>query len=56
MAIVATATFVVSVRTLQANTRSLTSGRFVKAIEQLGSDKSPDGGMHTQMLLQLTMF
>src|ERR1700757_1470873 len=49
MAIVATATFGVSVRTLQANTRSLTSGRFVKAIEQLGSDKSPDiriGGIY----------
>jgi uncharacterized protein YjbI with pentapeptide repeats len=48
-AIVAIATFVVSVRTLQANTRSQTSDRFVKAIEQLGNDKSPDvrlGGIY----------
>jgi hypothetical protein len=38
-AIVAIATFIVSARTLQANTRQQTSDRFVKAIEQLGSDK-----------------
>jgi hypothetical protein len=48
-AIVAIATFVVATRTLQANTRSRTSDRFVKAIEQLGNDKSPDiriGGIY----------
>ena len=48
-AIVAIATFIVSARTLQANTRQQTSDRFVKAIEQLGNDKSPDvrlGGIY----------
>jgi uncharacterized protein YjbI with pentapeptide repeats len=46
---VAIATFVVSSRTLQANTLQQTSDRFVKAIEQLGNDKSPDvrlGGIY----------
>jgi hypothetical protein len=48
-AIVAIRTFTVSERTLQANTRQQTSDRFVKAIEQLGNDKSPDvriGGIY----------
>jgi len=48
-AIVAIATFVVASRTLQANTRQQTSDRFVKAIEQLGNEKSPDvrlGGIY----------
>jgi hypothetical protein len=48
-AIVAVATFVVAVRTLQANTRQQTNDRFVKAIEQLGNDKSVDvrlGGIY----------
>ena len=47
-AVVATATFFVSARTLQANTRQQTNDRFVKAIDQLGSDK-PDvqlGGIY----------
>jgi hypothetical protein len=39
-AIVAIRTFEVSERTLQSNTRQQTSDRFVKAIEQLGNDKS----------------
>jgi hypothetical protein len=46
---VAIATFVVAAQTLQANTRQQTSDRFVKAIEQLGNDKSPDvrlGGIY----------
>jgi hypothetical protein len=47
-AVVATATFFVSARTLQANTRQQTNDRFVKAVDQLGSDK-PDvqlGGIY----------
>ena len=46
---VAIATYVVAERTLQANTRQQTSERFVKAVEQLGNDKSPDvriGGVY----------
>ena len=45
---VAIATFFVSAQTLRANTRQQTNDRFVKAIEQLGSD-SPDvqlGGIY----------
>jgi hypothetical protein len=38
-AVIASAAFVVSERTLQANTRQQTSDRFGKAIEELGSDK-----------------
>ena len=47
-AVVATATFFVSARTLEANTRQQTNDRFVKAIDQLGSDR-PDiqlGGIY----------
>jgi hypothetical protein len=46
---VAIATFFVASETLRANTRQQTSDRFVKAIEQLGNDKSPDvrlGGIY----------
>jgi hypothetical protein len=48
-AIVAIRTFEVSERTLQSNTRQQISDRFVKVIEQLGNDKSPDvriGGIY----------
>jgi uncharacterized protein YjbI with pentapeptide repeats len=48
-AVVAIATFRVSSQTLQANTRQQTSDRFVKAIEQLGNETSPDirlGGIY----------
>jgi uncharacterized protein YjbI with pentapeptide repeats len=46
---VAYAVFNTSVRTLDAQTRSQTSDRFVKAVEQLGNEKSPDiriGGIY----------
>jgi hypothetical protein len=41
-AIAAITTLFISTKTLQANTRSQTSDRFVKAIDQLGNKDSPD--------------